>query len=76
MQRLSFTFGLRRIGGDVLEEAGAANVAVGPRLEASPARVTFHLDVGPGGRLDAPPDVRRRAAEEHLETLPSRATWI
>ena len=51
-------------------------MAVEPRLEASPARVTFHLDVSPGGRLDTPPDVRRRAAEEHLETLPSRATWI
>ena len=31
---------------------------------------------GPGDRRDAPPDVRRRAAEEHLETLPSGTTWI
>ena len=80
--RLSSTSGWRRIGGDALEEAGAAAVVVEPRLEAtpapwaSPARVTFHLEVGPDGRRDAPPDVRKRAAEEHLETLPRDATWI
>ena len=36
-QRLSSTSGWRRIGGDALEEAGAAEVAVEPRLEATPA---------------------------------------
>ena len=32
--------------------------------------------MGPGGARGRPPDTRRRATEERLETLPTDATWI
>ena len=42
----------------------------------APEGVTFSLEVGPDGRRDRPPDIRRRAAEDRLAELPSEATWI
>ena len=42
----------------------------------APEGVTFSLEVGPEGRRDRPPDIRRRAAEDRLAELPSEATWI
>ena len=51
-------------------------MTVEPRLEVpllpwtACHQIAFRLDVWPGGRRDAPIEVRREAALEHLATLP------
>ena len=50
--------------------------SVSPSTVVCPEGLTFSLQVGPDGRRDRPPDIRRRAAEDRLEELPSEATWI
>ena len=56
-------------------------IVVEPRLEitmapwTAGARVTC-LEVGPGGRRDAPAEVKRGVAMERLRTFTDQCTWI
>ena len=80
--RLKTTVGWRGLGREALAGAGVGDTRVEERLKTtippwvSSGAVHFRLDVGPGGRRDAPEQVRRGAAEAVLNPLPSRATWV
>ena len=80
-RRLKTTTGWRGCGRDVLAQLDR-HINFEERLRitvppwCAPEGVTFSLEVGPNGRRDRPPDIRRRAAEDRLAELPSEATWI
>lgn len=80
--RLKTTVGWRGLGREALAGAGVGDARVEERLAAtippwiSTGTVHFCLDVGPGGRRDAPEQTRRGAAESVLNPLPSHATWV
>ncbi|KAF0288249.1 Retrovirus-related Pol polyprotein from type-1 retrotransposable element R1 4 [Amphibalanus amphitrite] len=83
-RRLAATLGWRDRGPEMFARLspGDEPLTIEERLHVSAppwqdgGEVSFHLDVGPDGSRDRPPELRRRAAEERLESFPADATWI
>ena len=81
-RRLLTVKGWRDTASDALARSGAEGVPVEERLHVTippwvdGSRVHFRMDVGTAISRDMPDIVRRRAAEDHLATLPSGAVWV
>lgn len=80
--RLKSVTGWREVGHDAWRAAGIA-LPIEPLLPdrappwevAACPHVSFGLDIGTS-RRDAPAEELRRAAQNHLASLPQRATWV
>ena len=81
-RRLRGTDGWREVGREALNSAGAADLPIEQRLRVTlppwtaTDGITFCLSVGPSGARTASAQLRREAAEAHLQTLPSPAIWV
>ena len=81
-RRLLTVTGWREVAAGALERAGLHGVPIEERLHVTippwvdGSRVHFRADVDATIRRDAPDEVRRRAAERHLSSLPEDAVWV